>query len=125
MMHILRLLLEEYRSSAETLTAIDFISPEDFLLSEKTLMHLLDILEQTRIKLIHFFQQYPDSSRAPPDFSSYTVEETIRYIVNYAVSSSEHPGCGAYPLSVLYYEINGSYYKNARFLFGTGAQFCL
>jgi len=86
-------------------------------------MHLLDILEQTRIKLILFFQQYPDNSRAPPDFDSFTDEETISFLVDYSVPFEESPLCGTYHLSVLYYETNEAYHKNARVLFGTASQF--
>lgn len=123
MMHILHIWLIKYQTTAETFTAIDSISPEDFLISKRTLAHLLDILEQTRIKLILFFQQYPDKSRAPPDFDSFTDEETTSFLVDYPVPFEESPLCGACRLSVLCYETNGAYHKNARFLFGTASQF--
>ena len=122
-MHILHLWLIKYQTTTETFTAIDSISPEDFLISERTLIHLLDILEQTRIKLILFFQQYPDKSPAPPDFDSFTDEGTISFLMNYPVPFEVSPLCGAYHLSVLYYETNGAYHKNTRFLFGTSSQF--
>jgi hypothetical protein len=123
MIHILQLLLKKYQSTAETLAAIDSISPEDFLISEKTLTHLLNIFKQTRIKLILFFQQYPAISRAPPDFDSFTNEDTISFLVDYSAPFEESPQCGAYYLSALYYKTNGAYHKNARFLFGSASQF--
>jgi hypothetical protein len=123
MMYILHLLFTT-KSSRITLTEIDEITPEDILISEKTIGHLFSILEQTRIKLILYFQQY-NVDRAPPNYHACTLMEIIEYLLNYPVPDYEHPLRGAYYQSVLYYESHGSYHKNARFLFGTASQFCV
>lgn len=88
-------------------------------------MHLLSLIKQTRIKLVLFFQQYTDRYRAPPDLSSSTVEDICTFLMNFPKPQVECPHCSAYYLSVDYYIRNGSYMKNARFLFGTASQFCI
>jgi len=123
MMYFLQLFITE-KSAVSTLEKIDSITPEDIFISEKMIQHLLDILEQSRIKLILFFQLHSDTSRPPPDFHAYTLNETLKYLLQYPAPDHEHPLKGAYCLSVLYYEMQGSYAKNARFLFGTASQFC-
>ena len=123
MMYILQLLITA-ENIEHALQEIDAISPEDIFISEKMIAHLFTIIEQTRIKLILFFHQANNSDRAPPDFHASTINEVIAYLLNYPVLNNEHPLRGAYQQSVLYYEIQGSYHKNARFLFGTASQFC-
>lgn len=86
------------------------------------MQHVLELIEQTRIKLILFSRQH--SERAPPEFHAFNLNETIEYIANYPTPDHEHPLKGAYYLSVLYYKSQGSYRNNARFLFGTASQFC-
>ncbi len=81
-------------------------------------------MKQARIKLILFSQYQDYANRAPPDFYAYTLEETINYLLGYPTPDHEHPLKGAYYLSILYYETQGKYHKNARFLFGTASQFC-
>lgn len=123
MMFILQLLVtEEYITP--TLDKLDSITPGDIFFSEKMITHLIEIMEQSRIKLILFFTQHNETYRAPPDFHTYTVSETIKYILCYPVPAHQHPVKGAYYLSVLYYQMQGSYYRNSRFLFGTPSQFC-
>jgi hypothetical protein len=87
------------------------------------IQHLLKIIKQSRIKLINFSQQLDNDERAPPDFHTYTLNETINYLLRYPVPGHEHPIRGACHLSVLYYKMQGSYFTNARFLFGTASQF--
>jgi hypothetical protein len=123
MMYILQLLLTQ-ECARRTLEIIDSLTPEDIFFSEKMIEHLLQIMELTRIKLILFYQQHNDTDRAPPDFHAYTVNETIKYLLGYPTPDYEHPVRGAYHLSVLYYKLQGSYHRNARFLFGTASQFC-
>ncbi len=123
MMLVLQWLAEE-DSVEHTLDKIDLITPEDIFFSEKMIQHFLEIMEQSRIKLILFFQQHNAIERAPPDFHAYTLNETIKYLLRYPVPEHNHPARGAYHLSVLYYKMQGEYHKNARFLFGTASQFC-
>lgn len=106
-----------------TIEKIDSMSPHDIFLSEKILHHFFDILEQTRIKLIHFYRQYNNGDRAPPDAHKWSIDDTIQYLLKYPLPNYEHPIKGAYYLSVLYYTKQGSYQSNARFLFGTASQF--
>lgn len=122
MMYTLKLLIEEEYTS-RTIEQIDSLSPVDIFISEKMIQHLMEIMEQSRLKLILFFQQFK-TDRAPPDFNIYTLKETIAYLLHYPPLKNEHPARGAYHLSVLYYKMLGSYHKNARFLFGTASQFC-
>ena len=122
MMHILQLLLTEEHTT-HILEKIDSITPDDIFISERMIQHLLEIMEQSRIKLILFFQQYRDTVRAPPDFHEYTKHEIITYLLKYQTSDYEHPFRGAYSLSLLYYNTQGSFSQNARLLFGTASQF--
>jgi len=124
LMFILQLLIIEKFSSVETLNKIDSYSPDACIVSGKTLARLLILFEQTRIKLIIYFQQYTDRYRAPPDFSSFTTKETLYFLMRYPKPQAEGLHCAAYYLSFEYYNQNGSYLKNARFLFGTASQFC-
>ncbi len=123
MMLILQWLTEE-DSVEQTIEKIDSITPDDIFLSEQMILHLLQIIKQSRIKLILFFKKLDNDERAPPDFHTYTLNETIMYLLRYPTPENEHPARGAYHLSVLYYKMQGSYPKNARFLFGTASQFC-
>jgi len=123
LMFILQLLIIEKFSSVETLNKIDSYSPDACIVSGVTLAHLLILFEQTRIKLILFFQQFQD--RAPPDPSFFTTEDTLHFLMKYSSPQTESPHCAAYYLSLEYYNQNGSYLKNARFLFGTASQFCI
>lgn len=124
-MFILQLLVEYKRSPAETLSEIDALCTDACIVSERTLVHLLSLIEQTRIKLVLFFQQYTDRYRAPPDLSSYNAEDVCNFLMDFPKPQVECPHCAAYYLSVDYYIRNGSYIKNARFLFGTASQFCI
>jgi len=123
MMYILHLLITTEHIGT-TLEKIDNISPWDIFLSEMMIAHLLTIIEQARIKLILFFKHQYNADRAPPDFHVSTINEVIHYLLNYEGPLRNDTLCGAYHLSVLYYEIMGSHRKNARFLFGTASQFC-
>ena len=123
-MYIVQLLIIEKQRSAEILREIDTLSPDACILSEKTLSLLIILLEQTRLKLILFFQRYREHYRAPPDFSSYSIEQTFLFLMNYPKSLTESLHCAAHSLSVDYYNRNGSYRENSRFLFGTASQFC-
>ena len=122
---ILQLLIIEKYGSVKTLEKIDSLSPDACIVSDKTLLHLLTLFEQIRIKLILFFQKYSDRNRAPPNFSSFTTEETLYFLMRYPGPQNKSLYCAVYHLSVDYYNQNGSYLNNARFLFGTASQFCL
>jgi hypothetical protein len=121
MMYILQLFFTQ-ESMPHALEKMDLLTPGDIFFSEKMIHHLLEILEQSRIKLVLFFRQYPDN-RAPPGFQALSLQEIVTYLCNDPVSCHEHPVMGAYYLSVLYYKIQGEYQKNARCLFGTASQF--
>lgn len=123
-LYILTLYILKNQTTRETLDQIDLISPYACLVSEKILSHIISILERTRIKLLHFFQLFPDSNKSPPEFISFTLKDTLKYLNDYPQKDTEPLYCGAYYLSAHYYEKNGSYQKNARFLFGTASQFC-
>ena len=123
MMYILQLLITA-EHPASVLDKIDAISPGDIFISEKMIAHLFNIIEQTRIKLIFFLQRGDNVDRAPPDFHTSTVKEIIAYLLNYPAPKNEHQLKGAYHLSVHYYKTQGSYRKNARFLFGTASKVC-
>jgi hypothetical protein len=123
MMYILQILIANTHIEP-ALEKIDSISPEDIFFSEKMIQHLLEIMEQSRIKLILFFQQHKDTERAPPKFYTFDKNDIIDFLLKYSVPDNQHPLKGAYCLSVHYYNIQGAYHKNARFLFGTASQFC-
>lgn len=122
MMYILELLIPA-ENTKRALQEIDEISPEDIFISEKIIAHLFDIIEQTRIKLILFYMHGDNVDRAPPDFHESTIKDVVKYILNYPAPDNEHPLKGAHYLSAHYYKTEGSYRKNARFLFGTASQF--
>ena len=124
MIFIITLLILEQQTTSETLDQIDSISPDACLISDKILKHLISILEKTRIKLIHFFQQFPENNKAPPAFIYFTLENAITYLAEYPQQDTQPVYCGAYYLCAHYYKMNGSYQKNARFLIGTASQFC-
>jgi hypothetical protein len=109
----------------QTLEKLDSMSPEEIMLSEKTIERLLDILKQTRIKLILFINQDCIKNRAPPDFAFSSLEKTFRFIMSFDFCLIKESYSPARNLSVLYYEENGSYLKNSHFLFGKASQFCL
>lgn len=123
MMYILRLLIT-LPHVEQTIQEIDSISYGDIWISEIIIAHLLIIIEQARIKLILFFQYHDNTDRGPPDFHVLTKEEVIDYLLDYPIHYQDGPDCSAYHLSLLYYKNQGSYHKNARFLFGTASQFC-
>lgn len=123
MMYILHLLIT-LENTERTLQTIDAISPGDIFISEKIITHLFTIIEQTRIKLILFFNHGDNVDRAPPDFHASTIKDVIAYLLNYQLPNNEYLLKGAYHLSVYYYKTQGSYIRNARFLFGTASQFC-
>lgn len=122
LMYILQLLIDRAFTIAQTLDQIDALSPDACMMSEKTLIHILTLFEQTRIKLILFFQQQSNRYRAPPDFSSYTTEQTFNFLMKYLKPLMESPHCGMYYLAQEYYN---QYGLNTRFLFGTASQFCI
>lgn len=124
LIYILTLFILKQQTTSETLNHIDSISPDACLVSDKILRHLISILEKTRIKLIHFFQQFPQINKSPPEFISFILEDTIKYLTEYPQEEPKHLYCGAYYLCNHYYKMNGSYQKNARFLIGTASQFC-
>lgn len=124
LIYILQLLIEQDNSIEHALRKIDAISPDSCMLSGITIIRLIILLEQTRIKLIIFFQQHGYRYRAPPDFSSYSTEQTLNFIMNYTTNQEEGSHCAAYYLSQDYYNQEGSYVNNARFLFGAASQFC-
>lgn len=124
LIYILQLLIEEDHPTSQALKKIDAMSPDACMISEKTIMHLFNLFEQTRIKLILFFQIYKNKNRAPPDFSSYTTKEIFNFLMKYTPPDTESLHCTAYFLSQQYYNQCGSYSKNAHFLFGTASQFC-
>jgi len=123
MMYILQLLAAN-ECVEHTLAKIDSITPDEIFFSEKMIQHLLQVMEQARIKLVLFFQHHYNADRAPPDFHILSQREVINYLLNYPVHLNDHPLKGAYDLSVLYFKTERKYRKNARFLFGTASQFC-
>lgn len=123
MMYILQLLVEK-ECVEHALGKIDSITPDEIFFSEKMIQHLLQVIEQARIKLILFFQNHNNADRAPPDFHVSTIKEVIGYLLNDQIRFHNEPPCGAYHLSVHYYETQIKYCNNARFLFGTASQFC-
>lgn len=125
LIYILILFIFKNQTTNDTLNQIDSISPDSCLISEKVLHLFLTLLEQTRIKLIHFFQQFPEKNKAPPNFNSFTTKDALQYLINYPQSKTNPQHCGAYYLCGYYYKMNGSYQRNARFLFGTASQFCI
>ena len=122
-MYILQLLFIKEQNTEKTLLSIDSLCPGHFLISEKTIIYLLSLLKQVRIKLIHFYQQYPDRNKASPELNLNTLKETVQFLINYSKNDNQNIYSGAYNLSVLYYERNGSFHENAQFLFGTPTQF--
>jgi hypothetical protein len=121
---ILQFLIEQAYTASQTLDELDALSADACLLSEKTILLLLKIFEQTRIKLILFFKAYGERYRAPPEFSSYGIGQTFNFIISYPSSGETGFRCAAHRLSQLYYIQCGTYIKNSHFLFGTAAQFC-
>jgi len=123
LIYILNLLILMEQTTKETLGQIDLISPDACLISDKIIKQFLSLLDQVRIKLIHFFEQFPKSNKSPPGLDSFTLKDTLKYLVNYPKIKPLH--CGTYYLCEYYYQTNGSYRKNARFLLGTASQFCI
>ena len=97
----------------KALGKIDEVSPEAILLSEKTLNRCLDLFHQARLKLILFFRKRRKNSIPFPALENYTEIDILHFIIK----------SNARKLSLLYYSEEGSYMKNARFLFGTACQF--
>lgn len=123
MMYILQLLVAN-ECVEHTLAELDSITPDEVFFSEKMIQHLLQVMEQVRIKLVLFFQHHCHADRAPPNFHVSTINEVIDYLLNDQIRFNNEPPCGAYHLSVQYYKTQIKYRKNARFLFGTASQFC-
>jgi hypothetical protein len=113
MMYILQLLIEK-ECVEHTLAEIDSITPDEIFFSEKMIQHLLQVMEQARIKLILFFQHHYNTDRGPPDFHISTINEVIDYLLNDQIRFNNEPPCGAYHLSVQYYKTERKYRKNAR-----------
>lgn len=120
---ILQLLLNNNYTSYETFKNIDFVSPGDILFSEESLLRYCALFNQTRIKLILFFQRTDRNYRAPPDIESFTSADMLRFVIDFIHKKRQSLHGNAWSLSHLYYIRNGAYVKNAHFLFGTASQF--
>lgn len=95
------------------------IPDKAFNVSEKTLIRYYQIFAQVHLKLKLFYQK--KKSRPPPDFISFTQKQHVNFIQTFSSQDNFHKG----PLGIsnFYYSSEGSYLKNARFLFGTAYQF--
>ena len=126
-MFIMQFIFDNTLTTEQKLEKIDEYSSDAGMMSEKTLMRILTIFEQTRIKLNLFFKRFTDTDRAPPDFTKCTIKETtgetFDFLLQYPKPGIKSPYCAAYYLSQKYYEQSGSYRNNAHFLFGTASQF--
>ncbi len=120
---ILQLLLTNNVSLHEALNSIDSVSPEDILFSEMSLRRFCILFKQTRMKLILFFQGLGRKHRAPPGIASFTSAEILQFMLDYIPPENAGMHSSSRHLSCLYYIRNGSYMKNANFLFGTASQF--
>ncbi len=120
---IMSLLLIESYSPGKALNSLDAVSPEDILFSKKSLLRYSALFEQTRIKLILFFQKPGSKNRGPPGIESFTRPEILDFIIHYSREKQSDIQSNACNLSRFYYSRQGTYMKNAHFLFGTAAQF--
>lgn len=107
----------------KALRIIDSVFPEDILLSEKTLSRCCKIFDQTRLKLLLFFQRKDNNHRAPPDLESLTEIDILYFIMSFKGKSEYDSKSNACRLSYFYYSQECSFIKNAHFLFGTASQF--
>ncbi len=94
------------------------IFSKSFNLSVKTLSRFYKLFIQTIIKLKIFFKDKKDI--APPNLQRFTANDFVGFIKSFSFSENYRGGMG---LSNFYYVENGSYLKNAGFLFGTAYQF--
>lgn len=96
------------------------IFDEELNTSERTILRLYNLFSQSCIKLKNFYSS--NRNKAPPDFYNYNKNQILKYMQTF---QSEGIGTGAKTLAVFYYQSEGAYIKNARFLFGTASQFRL
>lgn len=102
---------------------LDKVSPEEILLSEKTLKRCLNLFHQARLKLILFFRKKRKNSIPFPAIENYTEIEILHFIMGFSIRNISSVKSNACNLSLLYYFEEGSYMNNARFLFGAAYQF--
>ncbi len=118
---ILQILLNN--STDKALESIDKVSPEEMLLSEKTLNRFLNIFHKARLKLILFSRKRRNKNNTFPDLENYTEIEILHFIMEFSDLCFSDVSSNARKLSLFYYSEEGSYINNAHFLFGTAYQF--
>ncbi len=123
LIYILNLLLIKNCSHSETLNSLDAVSPGDILFSKESLLRYVSLFEQARIKLILFFRETGNKNRGSPGIESFTSLEMLQFVIHYACEKKSGSQSNACSLSQFYYSREGTYMKNARFLFGTASQF--
>lgn len=76
------------------------------------------LFTQTVVKIRSFWKE--GYGKPPPDYPEYLPADFVTYLDNY---SSELYSGGPWGFFRFYYQSQGQYFKNARFLFGTASQF--
>ncbi len=97
----------------------NFFPDKTLNISERTLNRYYLVFAQVHFKLKLFYQK--KMNKPPPDFESFTRKELVSFIQTFR--SPNDSGKGALGISDFYYSQEGSFQKNARFLFGTAYQF--
>ena len=98
----------------------DSFSTEEINTSERSILRLYNLFLQSCVKLKNFYSN--NRNRSPPDFHNYDENQIIEFMQTFR---NDEGGLGAKALAVFYYQSEGAYIKNARFLFGTASQFRL
>lgn len=111
----------ELKPIDKALESIDKVIPEELLLSERMLNHCLNIFHQTRLKLILFFRKNKNNNFS--DLEDRTEIDLLHIIMEFSLPGIPDIKSNACKLSLYYYFQEGSYMKNAYFLFGTAHQF--
>lgn len=107
----------------KALENIDKVSPEETLLSEGILNRCLNIFRQARLKLILYSSKKQSKHNPFPDLENLSEIDVLYFIIKFSIPGFPKIKSNANKLSLYYYFEEGSYIKNAHFLFGTAYQF--
>jgi hypothetical protein len=113
----------DFKPIDKALENIDKVSPEDILLSEGILWRCLNLFHQARLKLILFSRKKWNKHTPFPGLENFTDFEILHFIMEFSLVKISKIKSNAGKFSLFYYFEEGSYTKNARFLFGTAYQF--
>lgn len=91
-----------------------------FNITDISLERYYHLFSQSCLKLKMFFKSHRNHS--PPGFYHFSKIQIARFVNTYFYSSEDADYSGAIKLSYFYYNVEGGYIKNARFLFGTPYQ---